>query len=184
MQAKNRGQAIKAAHQAVTVVTTNSNLINLPIRQGKLTPEIKAFRDAVNYAIQNAPDYGVPRRLDRVVDFSVAFLNQILKAQELTDAAFTATSSVPMDPEANRPFRNTLLHIEARWAADVADLSPDPHIKEHLLPSNARFKILRGQIRDRDGDLSDYSQPVKAELWLEQIEPDQGDVVRDPWKRR
>ncbi|WP_225765899.1 ADP-ribosyltransferase [Inquilinus sp. Marseille-Q2685] len=183
-QARNRAQALEAAHQAITFITTNSNSINIPLREGRLTPELIRFRNAADYAIQNASDYGALRQLDRRVDFSLEFLQRILQDQELTDAAFTSTSAMPMDPSVDSPFRNTLLHIQARWAADVSGLSPNPHFQEHLLPSNSRFKILKGHIDRRDDADTDYSQPFKAELWLEQIEPTQASIVGDPWKRR
>lgn len=179
--AKNKSSALAAARQAVRFITTNSNLVNAPLREGESSKNLQNFRDAVDYWIQHAPDYGQPRQVDRRVNFSPEFLEEILNKGILTDMAFTATTEIPMDPDATYPFRNTLLHINSRWAADVSHVSSDGHIQEHLLPSHARFQIVKGHIDQHD--LGDFpgAHPVKARLWLQQIEPAPERQVPDPW---
>ncbi|MGO6748271.1 hypothetical protein ACCS93_38865 [Rhizobium ruizarguesonis] len=180
--AKDKSSALAASKQAVRFITANSSLVNAPLREGEISTNLQNFRDAVDYWIQHAPDYGQPRQVDRRVNFSPEFLEEILNKGILTDMAFTATTKTPMDPDATYPFRNTSLHINARWAADVSHVSPDGHFQEHLLPSHARFQIVKGHIEkhDLEGDFPG-AHPVKAHLWLEQVEPSLERQVPDPW---
>lgn len=185
VRARNRNEAMVASQAAITFITTNSNSINNPLRLGHGSPRLEALKNAIDYGIQKSPDYGTERNVDRRVDFSPEFLQQIFQDGILTDPAFASTTANQEDPSADFLLRNTLLHIKARWATEVANLSPNSHFQEHLLLSGSRCRLIRGHIeKRRDDDDHMYSQPVKAELWLEQIEPEQNQIVADPWTIR
>jgi hypothetical protein len=182
-RSRNQAEALAISHRAIGLITTNSSLINGPIREAVVSSQLEKFKNAIDYAIQHSPDYGNERNVDRVVDFSLEFLEKTLREGFLTDAAFTSTTAIQVDPAVNRPFRNTVLHIKARWGADVSRRSPDPHMQEHLLLSGSRFRILKGHLENQPDDPDvPFSQPVRARLWLEQMEPAAEQTVIDPWK--
>jgi hypothetical protein len=182
-RSRSQAEAMAISRRAILLITTNSGLINGTIREAVVSTQIIKFKNAIDYGIQHSPDYGNERNVDRVVDLSPEFLEKLLHEGFLTDAAFTSTTAIQVDPVVNRPFRNTVLHIKARWGADVSDRSPEPHMQEHLLLSGSRFRILKGHIENQPDDPDvPYSQPVRARLWLEQMEPAAEQTVLDPWR--
>jgi hypothetical protein len=167
--------AHSAALRAVAFYTKNSTLINAPLREGQSSQLLDAFRRAMNHGLKSLPAYGQDSEsLDRRVHFSRAMLDEIVKSGQLTDPGFISTTAQPIDP-ATVSSRNTLIHLRARYSADVSGVSPDPHAREHLLLSNSTLKLENAHIRpidDEDDPLYGSTDAVRAELWMRQKTPD------------
>lgn len=174
--AKTDEAAQAAAMRAIAFYTTNSSRINAPLRAGDNAKLLDNFRKAVDYGLEHLPDYGQAREpLDRRVHFSREMLDAIVRDGQLHDPAFMSTSAQRFDPSA-LSLRNTLIHIEAKYAADVSGISPDPHARENLLRSGSTLQLLDAKLEpvdDEDDPLFDaQDQAVRAELWMRQRTPE------------
>lgn len=173
--ADNPDAARAVAFRAIRFYATNSNAVNGPLRAGVDAPMVEVLRRAIDYGLSQLPDYGQPRdTLHRRVHFSQAKLDDIVRSGQLNDPAFTSTTALPFDNNAYSA-RNTVMHINARHAANIAMLSPDPHAREHLLPSRSTFALSNARVMpvdDEDDPLFDINgATVRAELWMRQNSP-------------
>jgi hypothetical protein len=174
--AKTDETAKEAAFRAIAFYTKNSTRINAPLRAGDNGRLLDAFRRAVDYGLKQLPDFGQTREpLDRRVHFSREMLDTIIREGTLHDPAFISTSACLLDSSA-LSLRNTLIHIEAKYAADVSGISPDPHARENLLCSNSTLELVDAKLTRVDDEDDPLFQPgnesVRAELWMRQQTPE------------
>jgi hypothetical protein len=176
--AKSEADAQAAAFRAIAFYTKNSSRINAPLRKGEGSKILDTFRRTVDYGLERLEDYGQPRgQLDRRVHFSREMIDAIIRDGSLYDPAFISTSAHNLDPNA-ATLRNTLIHIiDAKYAADVSSISPDPHARENLLRSHSTLDLIKAKVApvvDKDDPLfnpKDDSR-VRAELWMRQKTPE------------
>jgi hypothetical protein len=167
-----------AAFRAIAFYTRNSTRINAPLRAGDNAKLLDQFSKAVNYGLERLPDYGqIHGKLDRRVHFSREMLDAILRVKSLDDPAFISTSGHSFDSSAYS-LRNTLIHIEAKYAADVSGISPDPHARENLLRSGSTLDLVKANVHevvDEDDPLfGSQDEAFRAELWMRQKTPELG----------
>ena len=174
--AKTEDAAQAASFRAIAFYTKNSTRINAPLRAGDNGKVLDSFRKAIDHGLEHLPDYGHCREpLDRRVHFSRAMLDGILRDGALHDPAFMSTSANRIDPSV-LSLRNTLIHIDAKYASNISGISPDPHAREHLLRSNSTLQLLDAKLAPALGEDDPLFDPqgdaFRAELWMRQRTPE------------
>jgi hypothetical protein len=170
--ARTEPERVDAANRAIGFWIDDSALIQPGLRRPDGPgPILEEFRRATDHGIRRKPDYGLPRpELNRLVDLPGADIEGMLTRGHLHDGAFIGAATTPVRPHAH-PLRNTLMHIEARYAADVSDLVAHPNAPWHMLPSDTTLDLVAGHLQ-ADPDPRDPAHATQAELWFRQRAPD------------
>jgi hypothetical protein len=128
-RSRSQAESLAISHRAITLITTNSGLINGTIREAIVSGQSINFKNAIDYGIQHSPDYGSERNVDRVVDFSPDFLEKILR-------------------EALLPMRRSPARPPSRWIPMSAGHSGTPCCTSRrdgapMFPTDRRNRICR-----------------------------------------